>query len=66
MAHLDYTGPENLGSKMGRKLGKCPKNENDSNAAGELGKGLGERRYSGGGKGRGKRLKYNMKVYEMS
>ncbi|MGZ2372009.1 DUF5320 family protein [Ancylomarina sp. YFZ004] len=66
MAHLDYKGPENLGSKAGRKLGKCRKNEKDIKATGELGKGKGERRHSGGGKGRGKRLKYNLKVYEMS
>ena len=66
MPHLDKKGPENLGPKMGRKLGKCLKNENDSKAIGELGIGQGKRRHSGGGKGRGKRLKYNLKVYEMS
>lgn len=65
MSHLDCQGPEGLGAQMGRKLGKCPKNEEDSKRTGELGKGLGERRHSGGGKGRGRRLKYNLKVYKL-
>ncbi len=66
MPHLDNKGPEYLGSKMGRKLGKCEKNDADRKTIGELGKGLGERRHSGGGKGRGKRLKYNFKIYKLS
>jgi len=66
MPHLDRKGPESLGSKTGRKLGRCKKNEADKETTGELGKGQGERRNSGGGKGEGKRLKYNMKVYNMS
>ena len=65
MPHLDNRGPEGLGSKIGRKLGECKKNEEDNKRMGELGKGLGERRHSGGGKGRGKRLKYNLKVYKL-
>jgi hypothetical protein len=59
MPHLDHTGPENEGSKTGRKLGMCHKTDEEQFFAGELGKGLGKRRLSGGGKGKGNRLKYN-------
>lgn len=56
MPKLDRTGPEGKGPKTGRKLGKCKKTS-DEEALNKLGKGLGLRRKSGGGKGRGKRLK---------
>jgi len=59
MPHLNQKGPENKGPKTGRKLGKCKKNETEQNEMGELGKGLGKRRHSEGGQGKGKRLKYN-------
>jgi hypothetical protein len=59
MPHLNHTGPEGRGPKTGRKLGKCRKTENEKNQMGELGKGLGKRRHTGGGKGKGKRLKYS-------
>ncbi|MDO9154875.1 MAG: DUF5320 family protein [Paludibacter sp.] len=62
MPHLDHTGPESKGPKTGRKLGKCHKNEAEQKGIGELGKGQGVRRNSGGGKGKGKRLKYNKNV----
>ncbi len=61
MPHLDKTGPKHDGSKTGRKLGLCKKDESDIEAKCELGKGMGERRHSGGGVGKGKRLKYNNK-----
>jgi len=64
MPHLDHNGPESSGSKTGRKLGKCKKNDTESQETGVLGKGLGKRRHSGGGEGKCKRLKYNMKVYD--
>jgi hypothetical protein len=59
MPHLNHTGPENEGPKTGRKLGKCHKTDDEQILAGELEKGLGKRRLSGGGKGKGNRLKYN-------
>ena len=58
MPRLDNKGPESLGPKTGRKLGKCIKNESERKETRELGKGKGERKHSGGGKGKGKRLKY--------
>jgi hypothetical protein len=59
MPHLDKTGPESKGSKTGRKLGLCKKNESEKEKMGELGKGQGKRRHSGSGEGKKKRLKYN-------
>lgn len=58
MPHLDHTGPEGKGPKTGRKLGKCRKTESEQLQMGDLGKGTGKRHHSGGGKGKGKRLKY--------
>lgn len=55
MPRLDGTGPEREGSRSGRNLGKCstvPENEKLQ----KLGKGMGEKRHSGGGAGKGKRL----------
>ncbi len=62
MPHLDHKGPDGLGSKTGRKLGKCNKTVTEQNEINELGIGQGKRRNSGGGKGQGKRLKYNEKI----
>jgi hypothetical protein len=59
MPKLDHTGPEGKGPKTGRKLGKCHKTDDEQTAVGELGIGLGKRKLSGGGTGKGKRLKYN-------
>ncbi len=59
MPHLNGSGPENKGSKTGRKLGKCHKTEKEQSEIGVLGKGMGKRRHSGDGEGKGKRLKYN-------
>jgi hypothetical protein len=58
MPSLNHTGPENEGPKTGRKLGKCHKTEAEKSGIGELGIGEGKRHYSGGGMGKGKRLKY--------
>ena len=52
---MNGTGPEGKGPKSGRGLGRCKKELNENDIA-KLGKGLGERRKSGGGKGKGKRL----------
>lgn len=60
MPKLDKTGPEGKGPKSGRKLGLGTNLDNDKLSE-KLGKGLGLRRKSGGGKGRGKRLKSNLR-----
>ena len=62
MPNLNSKGPENLGPKTGRKIGYCQKNEGEEKEMGEFGKGQGKRRHSGGGQGKGKRLKYNEKT----
>lgn len=59
MPHLDKTGPDNKAPKEGRKLGLCMLNESET--TGVLGIGEARRRHSGGGTGKGKRLKYNNK-----
>ncbi len=56
MPQMDGTGPEKKGKLTGRGLGKC-KETSEEEAIQKLGKGLGQRRKSGGGTGRGKRLK---------
>lgn len=58
MPKLNGTGPDGEGPKSGRGLGKCKKQPYEELLQ-KLGKGLGKRRKSGGGEGRGKRLKYN-------
>ena len=60
MPHMDGTGPENQGEQTGRGLGKC-KNISNEEALEKLGKGMGQRHKSGGGQGRGKRLKSGLK-----
>jgi len=58
MPKMNGTGPEGKGSKTGRGLGKCKKTSPEELNE-KLGKGMGKRRKSGGGEGKGKRLKYN-------
>ena len=60
MPHMNGTGPEGKGSATGRGLGKCKKIP-DEEALQKLGKGLGKRRKTGGGTGKGKRLKNDHK-----
>ncbi len=60
MPKLDGTGPVGKGSKTGRKLGLCSKASPEEKLE-ELGKGLGKKRNSGGGKGKGNRLKSGLK-----
>ncbi len=60
MAQINGTGPEGKGPKTGRGLGNCNSNLNEGDL-GKLGKGLGKRRKSGGGTGKGKRLKSDLK-----
>lgn len=56
MPKLNGTGPDGAGSGTGRKLGKCNLATNEEKLQ-KLGEGMGTRRRSGGGKGKGKRLK---------
>jgi hypothetical protein len=60
MAHLNGKGPEEQGSKTGRGLGKCATASNQTTNE-KLGTGLGTRRKSGGGEGKGKRLQSGLK-----
>lgn len=60
MPNLDGTGPEGKGPKTGRKLG-YGKQLDGNRLLEKLGKGLGLRRKSGGGSGKAKRLKSNVK-----
>jgi len=56
MPQMNGTGPEGKGPKTGRRLGKCS-TDSSKEETNKLGKGLGMRRKSGGGPGKGKRLK---------
>lgn len=58
MPKLNGTGPERKGPEAGRGLGNC-KEKSFKELLQKLGKGMGKRRKSGGGEGRGKRLKYD-------
>jgi len=60
MPQMDGTGPEKEGKKAGRGLGK-DKNVSSKEMLEKLGKGMGQRRKSGGGQGQGKRLKSGLK-----
>ena len=60
MPHMNSTGPEGKGSATGRGMGKCKKTTEEE-ALQKLGKGLGQRRKTGGGAGKGKRLKNDQK-----
>jgi hypothetical protein len=51
-------GPEGEGSQTGRKLGNCSKLTAEEKLQ-KIGKGMGKKRNSGGGIGKGKRLKSN-------
>lgn len=53
---MDGTGPEHKGTKTGRQLGTCNSENSDMSL---LGKGMAKRRKSGGGNGKGKRIKYD-------
>lgn len=56
MPKLNGKGPEGNGSKSGRGLGKCNKQDNKSLLE-SLGLGMGLKRKSGGGSGKKRRLK---------
>jgi hypothetical protein len=56
MPKLDGKGPAEDGSKPGRKLGQCSDDSSEEKLK-KLGKGMGLKRHSGGGKGKGNRLK---------
>ncbi len=56
MPNLNGTGPEKKGKLTGRGLGRC-RVVPEHDALEQLGKGMGLRRKSGGGEGKGKRLR---------
>lgn len=58
MPHMDHTGPEGKGSRTGRGLGRCrkPSDNLSEESQFKLGEGIGVRRKSGGGQGKGRRL----------
>ncbi len=58
MPKLNGTGPEGKGTKTGRGLGKCEKKPFQELLE-KLGAGQGKRRKTGGGKGLGRRSKYD-------
>lgn len=60
MPRLDKTGPQGEGTGTGRKLGKCS-NATDEEKLNTLGKGMSKKGNSGGGKGKGNRLKSGLK-----
>jgi len=57
---MNHTGPEGKGPRTGRKLGRCrkPKDDTPDSEEYQLGKGMGLKRKSGGGIGKGRRLQY--------
>ena len=63
MPEMNHTGPEGKGPRTGRGLGRCKKPADASPESEEyqLGKGMGLKRKSGGGKGKGHRLKSGIK-----
>lgn len=58
MPKLDGTGPDGKKAKSGRKLGECS-TATEKEKLELLGKGMGQKHHSGGGEGKGKRLKTN-------
>lgn len=60
MPQLNGTGPEGRGTNSGRGLGLCRGTE-EKDAMKKLGKGMGLKRKSGGGKGKERRLKSGVK-----
>ena len=60
MPKMNGTGPEGKGPKTGRRLGRCKKNTSEELQS-KPGKGPGNRRQAGGGRGEGKRLRSGLK-----
>jgi len=60
MPKLNGKGPEGEGPGTGRKAGNCS-NTAEEDKLKTLGKGMGKKRNSGGGEGKGKRLKSDLK-----
>ena len=60
MPQMNGTGSEGKGPQTGRGLGKCKKNSAEELLS-KLGKGLGKRRQTGGGTGKGKRARSGLK-----
>jgi len=60
MPGMNHTGTEGKGPRTGRNLGSCrkPADTTPDPEKSKLGKRLGLKRKSGGGKGKGRRLQY--------
>jgi len=60
MPQMNHTGPDGKGSRTGRGLGNCrkPAETKTDPQEFELGEGMGLKRKSGGGIGKGRRLQY--------
>lgn len=56
MPKLNGTGPDGKGPETGRGIGTCHPVPEEEKLQ-KLGKGMGQRRKTGGGTGKGKRLK---------
>jgi hypothetical protein len=61
MPIMDGTGPEKKCAQTGRGLGKC-RNVSKEEALEKPGKGIGLRRKSGNGEGKGNRLKSYLNI----
>jgi predicted Fe-Mo cluster-binding NifX family protein len=55
MPKMDGTGPDGKGAGTGRGMGRCKKASQNEKLE-QLGKGLGKKRQTGGGQGKGQRL----------
>lgn len=60
MPQMNHSGPEGKDPRTGRGLGSCrkPADTIPDSEKYQLGKGMGLKRKSGGGKGKGRRLQY--------
>jgi hypothetical protein len=61
MPQMNGKGPDKKGPSTGRGLGRC-REISPTETIEKLGKGMGQRRNAGGGKGQGKRLRSGLKT----
>lgn len=61
MPGMNHNGPDGKGPRTGRGLGSCRKHTDSTTdqEKNQLGKGMGLKRKTGGGKGKGRRLQYS-------
>jgi predicted Fe-Mo cluster-binding NifX family protein len=60
MPKMDGTGPDGKGASTGRGLGRC-NNPSQKEKHEQLGKGMGDKKKTGGGKGKGRRTQGGIK-----